>query len=226
MKLLKNLFKFEVLESTQDKAFELLKEYNEVIVIAERMTKGRGRYGNNWISDFGGLYMSIGFKNKSVDFSKKLLIITPVCILEILKDYGIEAQIKIPNDIYYNNKKICGILIEMKDNDVVLGIGLNVNQDEFPENLNATSMLLITKRYYNIEEIALKIYSNLKNLLDYEFREILKVYNENLIKKHYKFEYKDKVYNGKLLGINENYEVVFDIGNFDMFYLRNLEELF
>ncbi|MEO0224824.1 MAG: biotin--[acetyl-CoA-carboxylase] ligase, partial [candidate division WOR-3 bacterium] len=83
MKLLKNLFKFDVLDSTQDKAFELLKNFDEVIVIADRMEKGRGRYGNYWISDLGGLYMSIGFKNKSVEFSKKLLIITPICILDI-----------------------------------------------------------------------------------------------------------------------------------------------
>ncbi len=226
MKLLKNLFKFDVLDSTQDKAFELLKNFDEVIVIADRMEKGRGRYGNYWISDLGGLYMSIGFKNKSVEFSKKLLIITPICILDILKFYEINAKIKIPNDIYYENKKICGILIEMKDSEVVLGIGLNVNQSQFPQNLLATSMFLIKNKFFNIDEIAFKIYENLKILLNFDFDFIISQYNNFISKEVVEFEYKGKIYKGKILQVNKNFELILDIGSFDLFYIRNLKSVF
>ncbi|MCS7245611.1 MAG: biotin--[acetyl-CoA-carboxylase] ligase [candidate division WOR-3 bacterium] len=225
MKLLKNFYKFEILDSTQDKAFELLKNHNEVVVISEKMLKGRGRYGNTWISDIGGLYMSIGFKDKNLDFSKKLLIISPVCIVELLKEYSINAYIKIPNDIYYYDKKLCGILVEIKDNDIVLGIGLNVNQNSFPSEINATSIFLISKRIYNIDEIAVKIYSAIKNLINYDFEEVVKVYNQYLLLKRYAFEYEGKYYEGNLYGIDKNHKAVFDIGKFDMFHIRNLRQL-
>ncbi|MCX7947981.1 MAG: biotin--[acetyl-CoA-carboxylase] ligase [candidate division WOR-3 bacterium] len=225
MKLLKNFYKFEILDSTQDKAFELLKNHNEVVVISEKMLKGRGRYGNTWISDIGGLYMSIGFKDKNLDFSKKLLIISPVCIVELLKEYNINAYIKIPNDIYYYDKKLCGILVEIKDNDIVLGIGLNVNQNSFPSEINATSIFLISKRIYNIDEIAVKIYSAIKNLINYDFEEVVKVYNQYLLLKRYAFEYEGKYYEGNLYGIDKNHKAVFDIGKFDMFHIRNLRQL-
>ena len=225
MKSLKNLFKFDVLDSTQDKAFELLKIFDEVIVIANRMEKGRGRYGNSWISEPGGLYMSIGFKNKTVDFSKKLLIITPICILYVLTFYQINAKIKIPNDIYYENKKICGILIEMKENEVVLGIGLNVNQSNFPQNLLATSMFLIKKKFFSIDEIALKIYENLKVLINYNFDFIISQYNSFISKEFVEFEYKGKIHKGRILEVNKNFELILDIGSFDLFYVRNLRSI-
>jgi len=226
MKLLKNLFRFDVLDSTQDKAFELLKNFDEVIVIANRMEKGRGRYGNSWISELGGLYMSIGFKGKTIEFSKSLLIITPICILDILKFYEIDAKIKIPNDIYYENKKICGILIEMKENEVVLGIGLNVNQSQFPPNLLATSMFLIKNRFFNIDEIAFKIYENLKVLINYDFDFIINQYNSFISKEFVEFEYKGETYKGKILGVNKNFELILDIGSFDLFYIRNLKSVY
>lgn len=225
MKLLENFYKFEILDSTQDKAFELLKSYSEVVVVSEKMLKGRGRYGNTWISDIGGLYMSIGFKGKNLDFSKKLLIISPVGIVELLEKYNINAYIKIPNDIYYYDKKLCGILVEIKDNDIVLGIGLNVNQSSFPKEINAVSMFLINKRIYNIDEIAVKIYSAIKNLIDYDFEEVVKTYNQYLLLKRYTFEYDGKDYEGNLYGIDKDCKIVFDIGKFDMFYVRNLRQL-
>ncbi len=220
-----SFFKFDILESTQDKAFELLEKFDEVIVISERMTKGRGRYGNTWISEVGGLYMSIGFKNKDVDFSKKLLIITPIAVLDVLEQCSISASIKLPNDIYFESKKLCGILIEMKDRDVVLGIGLNVNQLEFPKEINAISMALIKNNLFNIDEIAIKIYKNLKTLIFSDFKYILKIYSEKIERKMVEFSYNDKVYVGRIIRVNEDFEVVLDIGKFNIFCIRNLKYL-
>ncbi len=220
-----NFFKFDILESTQDKAFELLEKFDEIIVISEKMTKGRGRYGNAWIADIGGLYMSIGFKNKDIEFSKKILIITPIAVLDVLNEYSILAKIKLPNDIYFEGKKLCGILVEVKDRDVVLGIGLNVNQLEFPKEINAISMVIIKNHVFNIDEIAIKIYKNLKTLIFADFKHILKIYNEKIEKEVVKFEYNDKVYVGKIIEVNENFELILDIGKFDIFCIRNLKYL-
>lgn len=219
---LKNLFEFDILDSTQDKAFELLKNYNEVVVIAQRMLKGRGRYGNKWISDIGGLYMSIGFKDKDVEFSKRLLIISSIAVLDTLKDYEIEAKIKIPNDIYYQDKKLCGILIEIKDRDVVLGIGLNINQSHFPSEIKATSMFLIKNKNFNIKEIAQKIYNNLKILINADFKFVLENYNKQIKASLVEFEYNGNLIKGEILGISENFEIVLSSGKFDMFYIRDV----
>ncbi|MEO0197607.1 MAG: biotin--[acetyl-CoA-carboxylase] ligase [candidate division WOR-3 bacterium] len=222
---LKNLFEFDILDSTQDKAFELLKNYNEVVVIAQRMLKGRGRYGNKWISDIGGLYMSIGFKDKDIEFSKRLLIISSIAVLDILKDYEIEAKVKIPNDIYYQDKKLCGILIEIKDRDVVLGIGLNINQSHFPLEIKATSMFLIKNKNFNIKEIAQKIYNKLKILINADFKFVLENYNKQIKASLVEFEYNGNLIKGEILGISENFEIVLSSGKFDMFYIREVKEI-
>ncbi len=222
---LKNLFEFDILDSTQDKAFELLKNYNEVVVIAQRMLKGRGRYGNKWISDIGGLYMSIGFKDKDIEFSKRLLIISSIAVLDILKDYEIEAKVKIPNDIYYQDKKLCGILIEIKDRDVVLGIGLNINQSHFPLEIKATSMFLIKNKNFNIKEIAQKIYNKLKILINADFKFVLESYNKQIKASLVEFEYNGNLIKGEILGISENFEIVLSSGKFDMFYIREVKEI-
>ncbi|MEO0144388.1 MAG: biotin--[acetyl-CoA-carboxylase] ligase [candidate division WOR-3 bacterium] len=219
---LKNLFEFDILDSTQDKAFELLKNYNEVVVIAQRMLKGRGRYGNKWISDIGGLYMSIGFKDKDIEFSKRLLIISSIAVLDTLKDYEIEAKVKIPNDIYYQDKKLCGILIEIKDRDVVLGIGLNINQSHFPLEIKATSMFLIKNKNFNIKEIAQKIYNKLKILINADFKFVLENYNKQIKASLVEFEYNGNLIKGEILGISENFEIVLSSGKFDMFYIRDV----
>ncbi len=222
----KNIFEFEVLDSTQDKAFELLKSNDEVIVIAHKMLKGRGRYGNKWISDVGGLYMSIGFRNRDVEFSKKLLIISSIAVLDTLESYYINAKIKIPNDIYFEDKKLCGILLEIKNEDVVLGIGLNVNQSFFPSDIKATSMFLIKNRIFSIREVAQKIYNNLKVLINSDFKLVLENYN-NLVRGSFvEFKYNEKLIRGKVLKINENFEIVLDSGNFEMFYIREVRVIF
>jgi BirA family biotin operon repressor/biotin-[acetyl-CoA-carboxylase] ligase len=116
-------------------------------------TAGRGQRGNGWSSRRGeNLIFSIVLKNPEVPAREQFVIneITSLSVADFLAMHGISARIKWPNDIYVGKRKICGILIEnsLKGMEIdwsIIGIGLNVNQTSFPEDLpNPTSMRLCT----------------------------------------------------------------------------------
>jgi len=103
------------------------------IVSAETQTNGRGRYGNKWISKKGNIFLSfykkIKLQRDIIKYQYKVLkIVKNFLIKKGLKEQNI--QIKDPNDILINNKKICGILVESYKNNkslfVIAGIGLNL----------------------------------------------------------------------------------------------------
>lgn len=87
------------------------------------------------------------------DLKKQIVTV----LTTFLKQKGIYPSFKEPNDFYVNDAKLCGILIETKTFDeafmyIIIGIGLNVNQEKFP-NLNATSLKLITQKSFSIKEL-------------------------------------------------------------------------
>lgn len=128
MEIEKNIIRVEKTSSTMDIAQQLVKEEKEGIVIAEEQTEGRGRYGRRWISPKGGLYFSIIIrKNEITDYLSE---ITSLSIIKTLFLFGINCNIKFPNDIIFNGKKIAGILIERKKNFYIVGIGLNVKKNK------------------------------------------------------------------------------------------------
>lgn len=120
-----------------------------MVVAAEEQTSGRGRLGRSWISPKGtGIWMSIVLKpNISPMVAPRSTLIGAAAVYTALKDMGISVGIKWPNDIVINGKKICGILTEMnaeieRVNYVIMGIGINVNMESFPDELKekATSL--------------------------------------------------------------------------------------
>ena len=126
------------------------------VISAVQQTAGRGQRGNIWLSEPGkNLTFSIAIKYGGELFAdaspeNQFVIngIISLSIVELLAVHGIDARIKLPNDIYVNGKKICGILIEhsVLGSSLlhsIIGVGLNVNQLNFDESLaNPTSMLL------------------------------------------------------------------------------------
>lgn len=129
------ILKFKKVTSTQDIAKRLAeKNSEEAIIIAEEQTHGRGRYGRMWFSPCGGLWFSILLRPniKPLD-SIKLIALAGLAVTKAIRDFtSLPAFIKWPNDVYINNKKVCGILIEscIENNElkyVIIGIGLNVN---------------------------------------------------------------------------------------------------
>ncbi len=146
----KKIHYFDYLSSTMDLAMQLGIQAapNGTLVLAESQTKGRGRLGRSWFSPkYKGIYLSLILRPKiSPSASPMLTLLSAVSICEAVKKVvGLDAQIKWPNDVFICNKKISGILTEMnaevdKVNFVVIGIGLNVNNDKKSLIAQATSL--------------------------------------------------------------------------------------
>lgn len=139
------------IDSTNEYAKRIAKDVNEnVLIIANSQTNGRGTHGRNWYSEEGqNILMSFLIKDikdyKSID---GITIKIGEIIHEVLSSkFDLNFKIKLPNDIFCNGKKICGILCESsiineKVNYLIIGIGLNVNQTNFNEEIRdiATSL--------------------------------------------------------------------------------------
>ncbi|MPN39162.1 Bifunctional ligase/repressor BirA [bioreactor metagenome] len=103
--------------------------------------------------------------------ASKLTLIGAAAVERAMEEVGIEAYIKWPNDIVLNNKKVCGILTEMSGemdrvNYIVMGIGINVNTNSFPEEINsiATSLKIETGREVDRKLLVAGILNNFENL--------------------------------------------------------------
>ena len=146
----KKIHYFDYLTSTMDLAMQL--GMNEAasgtLVLAESQTKGRGRLGRGWFSPkYKGIYLSLILRPKILPAACPILtLMSAVSICEAVKEaIDLDVQIKWPNDVLIHNKKVAGILTEMnaevdKVNFVVIGIGLNVNNDKKSLIAQATSL--------------------------------------------------------------------------------------
>lgn len=129
-------------------------EPHGTLVVAETQTAGRGRRGRGWVSPPGSsIYMSLMLRPSfEPDKAPMLTLIMAYSVARALgaclaEDGGEKIQIKWPNDIVLNGKKLVGILTEMSTqidyiNHVVIGVGINVNREEFPEEIKETATSL------------------------------------------------------------------------------------
>ena len=127
-----NLSIFDEIDSTNTYLLKHSKPDEYSICLAEGQSKGRGRYQKKWQSPkYKNIYMSLGFSTEKMikDFSSFSLV-SALAVSDSLKNQNIKTEIKWPNDIFCNSKKIGGILVETtnknKKNIIVVGIGLNV----------------------------------------------------------------------------------------------------
>jgi BirA family transcriptional regulator, biotin operon repressor / biotin---[acetyl-CoA-carboxylase] ligase len=137
-------------------------EADETVVFANTQTAGRGQRGNGWESEPDkNATMSLLLKPKFVPADQQFILsqVVSLAIAETLSGYTQEITVKWPNDIYYRDKKICGMLIE---NDItdgiisrsIIGIGVNINQQQFVSDApNPISLSQITGKEHDIEEI-------------------------------------------------------------------------
>jgi len=157
------LYYFDKLKSTNDKAKEVDYPENKYIIYTSCQTDGRGQNDHKWISK-NGITFSIVIKAKIKDAS----MLAPEAIIKYLKSKGIDAKIKYPNDIYYNGKKLGGILTETiyKENffdKTIIGIGLNINETSDIEELVDNSICISLNE--SIEEIIKGIFHNLYEII-------------------------------------------------------------
>ena len=151
-----SIYYCESTPSTNDLAKELAQKGmpEGTLIVVEEQTGGRGRLGRDWHSPKGkGLWFSLVLRPPVMPSqAPQLTILAAVAMAEAIRgETGLPVGIKWPNDLLLDGKKLCGILTEMsaemeRVNHMVLGIGLNVNQDEgdFPADVKqtATSLLL------------------------------------------------------------------------------------
>lgn len=158
--------RFDSVSSTNDVARELAVSgaSEGLCVIAREQTAGRGRQGRSWASSPGeGLYLSLILRPQvSASDSAMITLAAAVAVAETLRlDFQAAADIKWPNDVLVRGRKICGILVEaaIEGNRLqyaVMGIGVNIAQRSFPDQIGAgaTSLALETGRTILPEEFA------------------------------------------------------------------------
>jgi len=221
----KRIFYFPELESTnivaKEKAVHKTEGINEgTLIIAERQSAGKGRLGREWFSPAGGIWLSIIlYPQLPPSYIPRITLMTAVAVVKAIKMcVQIEPQIKWPNDILINEKKVCGILTEMSAeldiiNWVVVGIGVNVNIDhrEFPEDIQENTISLKEVSEKEILRVKLaqtflqefeKYYDKLKRK---EFPSILeewKLYSHTLGRK-IRVDMGERIIAGEAVNINE-----------------------
>ena len=180
------------------------------VVVADFQTSGRGQRGNSWESDSGkNLLFSIVIFPEFLEARRQFLIsqIISLAIKEELDTYTTDISIKWPNDIYWKEKKICGMLIE---NDLmgrnisqsIAGIGININQETFHSFApNPVSLRQITGKEFDLFEIlksiVLRIQSYYSLLKKGNTESIVCQYEMSLFKKEGMHRFKDA--NGEFL---------------------------
>lgn len=180
---------YEQTSSTNDTLFNLAKNSTNdgTVVIADSQTKGKGRLGRSWYSPKGkNLYFSFLIKPKiTISQSPVCTFLASLALTKTILSYGITADVKWPNDILINKRKIAGVLTEMSSTNnrldfIIIGIGINLNmtmkdiQNALPEvSKTTTSLMRETKDIVDREIFTARIIND----LDYYY-EILK--NEGL----------------------------------------------
>ncbi|MBA7595393.1 Bifunctional ligase/repressor BirA [subsurface metagenome] len=222
----KEIYYFPKLKSTniiaKEKALHRAEGIDEgTLIIAERQSAGKGRLGREWFSPVGGIWLSIIlYPQLSPSYISRITLMTAVAAVKAIKICTqIESQIKWPNDILINEKKVCGIMTEMSAeldiiNWVVVGIGINVNIDhrDFPEDIQENTISL--KEASDKEVLRVKLVKTFlqgfekyyKKLKRKEFPSILrewKLYSHTLGKK-IRVDIGERIVTGEAIDINES----------------------
>ena len=169
-----NIYFSDEMDSTNDTAKKLAldgcPEYT--VVVCNQQKNGKGRLGRKWSSPYGvNIYMSmVLFFDADISKVPQTTLVMGIAAAKTIRDItGLDAKIKWPNDVIINGKKVVGILTEMQAETghilfVVTGIGINVNQVEFDDDIKqkATSLCLECKKVFKRSEIIKALIQNIK----------------------------------------------------------------
>lgn len=226
----KEVLYFDTIDSTNTKAQELAeKGYpSGTLVVADKQESGKGRRGRSWVSPSGtGIFMTLMIKP---DINpNKASMLTLVAALAVAKAITSvtdeEAMIKWPNDIVVNGKKVCGILTEMNAqfdyiNHIVVGIGINVHNESFPEEISqmASSLMIEAggKRFHRAQIIA-ETMSYFEQYYDtflktQDLSALVREYDKLLVNRNKSVRVLDpkEPFDGKAMGITPKGELIVD----------------
>lgn len=181
------------------------------VVTARQQTAGRGQRGNTWNSNAGeNLLFSILVRpGETLEVSRQFLLSQAIAlsIHDAMKCHGIDTLLKWPNDIYAGNRKLAGILLELDYSgafveQAIIGIGLNVNQENFPPmDRVPVSMKMLRKRDFILDDVL----ATILDLFEHYYTEL-------------RFGHRDAIaaeYKRVLLGMNERHTFIDRDGHFD-----------
>lgn len=190
----KEFIELETVDSTNRYALDYGKPF--VAVSAKRQSAGRGRRGHQWYSPEGNLFLTVTLPGIDTRYT----VLAGVAVMEAIA--GIlpteEPLIKWPNDILVGGRKIAGILCESRMSITAVGIGVNVNQIKWPEELisKAGSLKLFSGRSYTINDVAGLISDSLGNWYDTFSDMGFEPIKEYFLKYHIKSDYKPMLSDG------------------------------
>ncbi len=171
----------------------------DLIVIAKRQTAGKGTKGRSFVSDGGGLYLSVmrHYKNFAAENAFKIMIDESAAVCRTLEEFGIPPIIRWSNDVLVNNKKISGTLIENTFSNgyitrSIVGTGINVNNEIAPQiNDIAVSMQEYLGRPLCFEKVKQTFIANLLKHYDInDYKAYINWFGREITIKTQKEEYK------------------------------------
>ncbi|MDD4155045.1 MAG: biotin--[acetyl-CoA-carboxylase] ligase [Candidatus Cloacimonetes bacterium] len=206
---------FKSIESTMSYSEQHLLNYdNHSLVITKIQTNGRGRKGNQWNSPNGGLWFNLNLKH--ISSQKGFTLFLGYCITKALNKLlnTNNFQIKWPNDIYLQNKKICGLICSQfpQYHTTLIGVGINTNikNKKYFTNLNANSILNITNIVLDntlyLNKILDTIFSEINNFESQGIDYFLEYYQQYDFLKNKKINVinQNETYSGLYYGINQD----------------------
>lgn len=226
----KEVLYFDTIDSTNTKAQELAeKGYpSGTLVVADKQESGKGRRGRSWVSpSCTGIFMTLMIKpDINPNNASMLTLVAALAVAKAITSVtGEEAMIKWPNDIVVNGKKVCGILTEMNAqfdyiNHIVVGIGINVHNESFPEEISqmASSLMIEAggKRFHRAQIIA-ETMSYFEQYYDtflktQDLSALVREYDKLLVNRNKSVRVLDpkEPFDGKAMGITPKGELIVD----------------
>ena len=211
------LYYYDSIDSTNTKAKELAEDGHPsgTLVVADQQTAGKGRRGRSWESPTGtGIFMTLMLKPEiNPNNASMLTLVAAMAPTRAIRRVpGVPAMIKWPNDIVMNGKKVCGILTEMSAqfdyiNHIVIGIGINVHNEEFPEEIKETASSLFLESGQHIHRASLIEYLKTEDM-----EGLQKEYDTMLVNRGRQVRVLDpkEPFEGKAMGITKKGELIVD----------------
>lgn len=218
MEIYNNILKFDTLDSTNAHAFKIIEQEKVeefTTIFTQNQTKGKGQRGNTWLSEPSkNCLFSVILYPTCIPANNQFILsqAVSVALQQTIKKYCNNVYIKWPNDIYVNNKKIGGILIEnvilgTHISKTVVGIGLNCNQTTFEQSLpNPTSLAIETGAEFDCMHILHECIHAIKQTYEaipHERIIIEQTYHNALYQKDIQALYKDcnEIFEAQIIGV-------------------------
>ena len=234
-----SLIYFNNCASTQDELIDFLNQHylseDFLAVYTFNQTKGRGQYGNSWENlPEENLAYSFALKTKNINVSDTCFnFYTAILVRDFIANLTkTEAKIKWPNDLIHKNKKICGMLFEKNKNYFMVGIGINILQENFKNLPKAGSVLSQTGLSFELKAFTESLHQYLfEHLVQKEIpNNILELYHLHLYRKNEVsvFEKNEVRQNGIIQNVDENGYIWIDLENegLQKFFHKEIELLY